>query len=91
MPSQTYKAAQRFLLDNLADPRVAAEQFRWPELDRFNWALDWFDAELAARARIGTLIVPAAETEKFADVDPEIRRICTGDPPAGWLSFRHSA
>ena len=22
-------------------------EFRWPELDRFNWALDWFDAELA--------------------------------------------
>jgi len=44
-------------------------------------------AERAARARIRTLIVPAAETEKFANADPEIRRICIGDPPSGWLSF----
>jgi acetyl-CoA synthetase len=174
MSSQAYKAAQAFLLDRLTDPHAAHQQFRWPELDHFNWALDWFDAELAAgplrhnaalhilgehaeevsfaemaarsnrianglrqhgvrrgdrillmlgnvaplwetmlaamklgavvipstllltaedlaervaRARIGTLIVPAAETEKFASADPEIRRICTGEPPAGWLAF----
>ena len=35
MSSQTYKAAQKFLLDHLTDPRVTAEQFRWPVLDRF--------------------------------------------------------
>jgi hypothetical protein len=46
--SQSYKAAQSFLMNHLGDPRTAAEQFRWPELDRFNWALDWFDAQLAA-------------------------------------------
>jgi hypothetical protein len=30
------------------DPRAAAEHSRWPDVVRFNWALDWFDAELAA-------------------------------------------
>ena len=174
MSAQIYKAAQNFLLDRLTDPHTAAEQFRWPELDRFNWALDWFDAELAAgplrhnaalhilgehaeevsfadmaerinrianglrrrgvrrgdrillmlgnvaplwetmlaamklgavitpstllltaedlaervaRARIGTLIVPASETAKFVGIDQNIRRICTDDPPTGWTSF----
>ncbi len=48
MSSIAYKAAQNFLQEHLTDPARAAEQFRWPELDRFNWALDWFDAELAA-------------------------------------------
>lgn len=48
MSSQAYKVAQNLLLGHLTDPHAAAEQFRWPELDRFNWALDWFDAELAA-------------------------------------------
>jgi acetyl-CoA synthetase len=47
---QAYKAAQRFLIAHRADPKTAAEQFRWPELSRFNWALDWFDAELATGA-----------------------------------------
>ena len=28
--------------------------FRWPELANFNWALDWFDAELAGAARAAT-------------------------------------
>jgi acetyl-CoA synthetase len=47
---QTYKAAQELLIEHRADPKTASEQFQWPELDRFNWALDWFDAELASGA-----------------------------------------
>jgi acetyl-CoA synthetase len=47
---QAYKAAQKLLIGHRANPKTASEQFRWPELDRFNWALDWFDAELASGA-----------------------------------------
>ncbi len=174
MSFQAYKAAQKFLLDHLGDPSTAAAQFCWPQLDRFNWALDWFDAELAARpsgghpalrilgehaadvsfaemasrsnqianglrqrgvrrgdrillmlgnvaplwetmlaamklgaivipstllltaedlaeridrARIGPLIVPETETPKLAGANQAMCRICTGDPPPGWMPF----
>jgi acetyl-CoA synthetase len=35
--------ARRFLLEHRADYAAAYDGFRWPELDEFNWALEWFD------------------------------------------------
>src|SRR3954463_4273571 len=32
-----------FLLEHREDYAEAYAQFGWPELDEFNWALDWFD------------------------------------------------
>ena len=46
----TFKAARDFLLAHRTDYDTAYGQFRWPELPRFNWALDWFDADLAQGA-----------------------------------------
>jgi len=42
-----FKAARDFLLAHRTDYRRAYRDFRWPALDLFNWALDWFDAEFA--------------------------------------------
>ncbi len=39
-----FAQARRFLLDHRTDYDTAYREFRWPELDTFNWALDWFDA-----------------------------------------------
>src|ERR1700730_531838 len=36
-------AARDFLLRQREDYAVAYRDFRWPQLDRFNWALDYFD------------------------------------------------
>jgi acetyl-CoA synthetase len=36
-------AARDFLLEHREDYATAYRNFRWPELDRFNWALDYFD------------------------------------------------
>jgi acetyl-CoA synthetase len=47
MSAASFKAARDFLLTNRTDHDTAYPDFRWPALDRFNWALDWFDAELA--------------------------------------------
>ena len=47
MTAATFKAARDFLLAHRTDYATAYRDFRWPELDRFNWALDWFDRELA--------------------------------------------
>ncbi len=43
-----FKAARDFLLAHGADYEAAYRGFRWPVLTEFNWALDWFDGELAA-------------------------------------------
>ena len=37
-------AARDFLLRHREDYAVAFRDFAWPKLDRFNWALDYFDA-----------------------------------------------
>jgi acetyl-CoA synthetase len=43
----TFQEAHAFLLKHRTDYDAAVKGFRWPEPVPFNWALDWFDAELA--------------------------------------------
>ena len=40
----SFRAARDLLLRHRADYDAARAEFSWPELDEFNWALDWFDA-----------------------------------------------
>jgi acetyl-CoA synthetase len=42
--SDTFRVARDFLLANRTAYDVACKGFQWPKLERFNWALDWFDA-----------------------------------------------
>src|SRR5436305_3929272 len=46
----TFKEARAFLLQHRTDYDSAVKGFRWPDPVPFNWALDWFDAELARNA-----------------------------------------
>jgi acetyl-CoA synthetase len=41
--AETFRTARDFLLAHRDDYCAAYSGFRWPTLDRFNWALDWFD------------------------------------------------
>jgi acetyl-CoA synthetase len=43
----TFQDARAFLLQHRTDYDAAVKGFRWPDPVPFNWALDWFDAELA--------------------------------------------
>ena len=43
----TFQEARAFLLRHRTDYDKAVADFRWPDPIPFNWALDWFDAELA--------------------------------------------
>src|SRR6478736_1530738 len=43
----TFKEARAFLLKHRTDYDAAVKGFRWPDPVPFNWALDWFDGELA--------------------------------------------
>ena len=49
--SDKFKAARDFLLANRTAYDIAYRGFRWPQLERFNWALDWFDAIAAGERR----------------------------------------
>jgi acetyl-CoA synthetase len=42
--SVTFREARDFLLANRTTYDVAYRDFQWPKFERFNWALDWFDA-----------------------------------------------
>lgn len=44
MAKHPFLAARDFLLERRTDYAAAYRDFRWPKLDRFNWALDYFDA-----------------------------------------------
>src|ERR1700760_1285032 len=46
----TFQEARAFLLKYRTDYDRAVSDFRWPDPVPFNWALDWFDAELARNA-----------------------------------------
>jgi acetyl-CoA synthetase len=37
------RAARDLLIEHRTDYAAAAAAFAWPQLDEFNWALDWFD------------------------------------------------
>jgi acetyl-CoA synthetase len=41
--TDAFRRARDFLLTKRDDYPAAYAGFRWPVLDRFNWALDWFD------------------------------------------------
>src|SRR6202040_2803223 len=49
-PMTTFQQARAFLLQYRTDYDAAVKGFRWPDPVPFNWALDWFDAELARAA-----------------------------------------
>ncbi len=44
----TFREARDLLLQFRGDYHGARAACVWPRPERFNWALDWFDAELAA-------------------------------------------
>jgi acetyl-CoA synthetase len=82
MTAAAFKAARDFLLAHRTDYATAYRDFRWPEVDRFNWALDWFDAELArgATAHQSALIIvgDGAARLTFAELSERSNRVANG-------------
>ncbi|MGK5552975.1 AMP-binding protein [Actinomadura kijaniata] len=82
MSAVGFRAARDFLLEHREDYAGAREKFRWPELDAFNWAIDWFDRIAEGNDRPALWIVEEDGSEarySFADL---ARR---SDQVAGWL------
>ena len=82
MGAEAFKAARDFLFAHRTDYRAAHAGFRWPQLDNFNYALDWFDAELARgdnADRLALKIVgDGAATATFAELSERSNRIANG-------------
>jgi len=81
---QRFVAARDFLLARRDDQAGAARDFRWPELERFNWALDYFDslASGADAQRCALWLVGADGSEQrrsFAELSAR------SDQVANWL------
>ena len=79
MATDEFRAARDFLLAARENYELARSGFRWPRPKTFNWALDWFDAELAAGA---TAAKPALkilgdrdETYTFRDLSEASSRL----------------
>src|SRR3954452_5470810 len=64
----TFQQARAFLLKHRTDYETAVRDFRWPDPVDFNWALDWFDADLArdsgSRSRTALWIVDAGSNRE---------------------------
>jgi acetyl-CoA synthetase len=73
-----FAQARQTLLDHRDDPAAAREAFRWPALDRFNWALDWFDAYARGNDRPALHLVDDAGAEtvlSFAEMSARSGRV----------------
>ncbi|HTC11001.1 MAG TPA: AMP-binding protein [Acetobacteraceae bacterium] len=82
MGAEAFKAARDFLFTHRANYRAAHAGFAWPQVDQFNYALDWFDAELArgeSANRLALKIVgDGAATATFAELSTNSNRIANG-------------
>jgi acetyl-CoA synthetase len=77
-----FRAARDLLLERREDYEAAYREFRWPQLNEFNWALDWFDVVAAGNDRAALRVVESDGSERalsFAEMSGRSNRV------AGWL------
>ena len=61
--TQTFLAARDLLIAHREDYETAYREFRWPKLDTFNWALDYFDPYARGNDRPALWVVNEDGTE----------------------------
>jgi acetyl-CoA synthetase len=82
MTNEAFLQARDLLLRHRDDYATAVRSFRWPQPTEFNWALDWFDAHLAAGERgertalkiVGT----DAATRTFRELSQQSNHVANG-------------
>jgi len=82
MSGAAFKHARDFLFAHRGDYAGAHRDFRWPELEDFNYALDWFDAELA-RGPLGNapalrIVGDGAAERSFKQLSDDSSRLANG-------------
>ena len=79
--TERFRAARDLLLTYRTDRERAVQEFQWPRLDAFNWALDWFDVIARANERTALWIVEedGRETRRsFAELAERSNRLANG-------------
>ena len=74
----SFLAARDFLVRYREDYATAYRDFRWPQLDRFNWALDYFEPMARGNAQPALWLVDegAGETKlSFAQLSERSNRV----------------
>jgi acetyl-CoA synthetase len=74
----TFLAARDFLLAHRNDYATAVRDFRWPQFDTFNWALDYFDAMAAGNQAPALWVVEEDGSEQrysFAELSERSNRV----------------
>jgi acetyl-CoA synthetase len=77
-----FRTARDFLLAHRQDYDTAYRDFRWPDAEHFNWALDWFDVIARDNDRPGLWIIDDDGTEtilSFAELSARSNAL------ASWL------
>src|SRR3954463_3273334 len=80
--TDAFLRARDLLFAERNDYGAACAKFRWPQLDRFNWALDWFDVYAKGNSRVALHIADDKGGEvkaTFAELSENSNRI------ASWL------
>jgi acetyl-CoA synthetase len=80
--TEAYRAARDLLLRYRTDYEAARAQFTWPDLDEFNWALDWFDVIAAEHPERDALRVVTADSDvrlSYAEIAARSNQV------ANWL------
>jgi acetyl-CoA synthetase len=78
-----FREARDFLLAHREDYETAYREFRWPALEHFNWALDWFDELAVERGEQAALWIVEADGREskrsFAELSARSNQV------ANWL------
>ena len=75
-----FRRSRDFLLAHRTDYDAAVRGFRWPVIDRFNWALDWFDIIADGNGRTALHIVEEYGAEvkvSYAELAERSNRVAT--------------
>jgi acetyl-CoA synthetase len=84
--AEAYRASRDQLLALRGRHETAVAEFRWPGLgERFNWAVDWFDAVARGNDRPALVLVAEDGTTTRPSFDEMARR---SDQLAAWLAAR---
>jgi acetyl-CoA synthetase len=77
-PTEALKVARDFLVAHREYYTTARQGFRWPQLEHFNFALDWFDVIARERDREALRVVHqdgAIESRRYSDLARQSDRL----------------
>ncbi len=80
MSAQPFLAARDFLITHRTRYDVAVDRFRWPSMDTFNWALDYFDVLAAGNEQRALIVVEEDGSEHvctFEEISQRSSRVAS--------------